>query len=335
MKANKIDVHHHIFPKEYVNAMKEMGINDALGFPFPEWTPKTSIKKMDSNGIKLAILSISAPGVYFRDSEFPEGFSVKLARIANEAMARTINEYPNRFGGFATIPLLNTEHAIEELNYAMDTLKFNGVCLLSNYKGTYLGDERFEPFFAELNKRKAIVFIHPNDPEGILDPNTGVPNALIEAPIDTTRAVANLLYNGVPDRYRDIKYILSHGGGTIPYLAWRLALIEYAQKGKKTPVARTLYDLLIKGGPEKGLRHLKNMYYDTANVSGEYALKTLNTFADPERILFGTDLCISKLSLIITKNLSKESGLNQNELDKVFCHNGLKLFPELERAYNR
>lgn len=335
MKTNKIDVHHHIFPKEYVDALKEVGVNDTLGFPFPNWTPKTSIKGMDSNGVKMALISITAPGVYFAGKDFPVGFSEKLARIANNAIAKTIDENPNRFGGFATIPLLNVEQAIEELKYALDILKFNGVCLFSNYKGVYLGDERFEPFFDELNKRKAVVFIHPNDPEGVLNPNTEVPNALIEAPFDTTRAIANLLYNGVLDRYKNIKFILAHGGGTIPYLAWRLASIEYAQKGKKPPIFRSLYDFLIKGRPEKGLRHLKNMYYDTANVSGDYALKTLNSFASPDQILFGSDLCISKLSSIITKNISKEGGFSQPELNKVFYENGIRLFPDLERIYNQ
>ena len=336
MKAtNKIDVHHHLFPKEYVDALKEAGIENSLGKAFPEWTPETSIKQMDSNGIKIAILSITAPGVYFPGKEFPEGFSENLARIGNEAIANTIKKYPNRFGGFATIPLLNTERAIEELNYAFDTLKFNGVCLMTNYKGTYLGDERFEPFFRELDKRKAVVFVHPTDPEGQLDPKTGMPNALIEVTFDTTRAAANLMYNGVTDRYKHIRYILAHGGGTIPYIAWRLSLIEYEQKGKTPPVIRTLYDLLIKGRPEKGLRHLKNMYYDTANVSGEYALKTLKSFAGSGNILFGTDLCISKLASIVSKNLSKEGDFSREEFDKLAYHNGLGLFPELEQIYNQ
>ena len=335
MKTNKIDVHHHIFPKEYVNALKELDVNDALGFPFPDWNPKTSIKGMNSNGVKIALLSVSTPGVYFAKRKFPEGFSEKLARIANNAIAQTISEHPNRFGGFATIPLLNVDCAIEELGYALDTLKFNGVCLFSNYRGIYLGDKQFEPFFQELDRRKTVVFVHPNDPYGIFNPNTEVPNALIEAPFETTRAVANMLYNGIPGRYPNIKYILSHGGGTIPYLAWRLASIEYGQKGKKVPVIRALYDFLIKGRPEKGLRHLKNMYYDTANVSGNYALKTLNAFASPENIVFGTDLTISKLSSIITNNFSKESEMNKEELDNVFYRNGLYLFPELEKIYNQ
>ena len=330
---NKIDVHHHIFPKEYVEALKNAGVKNTLGVDFPDWTPKTSLKEMDKNGIKIAVSSISSPGVYFEGVEFSDGFSEKLARIANEAIANTRDKIPGRFGGFATIPLLNLQSALEELKYALDILKLNGVCLMTNYKGVYLGDEKFEPFFKELNRRKAIVFVHPTDPGAEFDPGLDVPHALVEAPFDTTRTVANLMYNGTLDRYPNITYILAHGGGTIPFLAWRLAGIEYGQKGKKPPVIRALYDFLVKGKPDKGLRHLKKMYYDTAVVSGTYALKSLKAFAGPKNIVFGSDLSINKLASIITKNLSKDGEFTEEEYNNLSFNNCLKLFPEFEKLY--
>ncbi len=330
---NKIDVHHHIFPKEYVDALKNAGVKNTLGAEFPEWTPKTSLKQMDKNGIKIAISSISSPGVYPEGVEFPEGFSEKLARTANEAIAYTRDENPGRFGGFATIPLLNLESAFEELEYALDTLKLNGVCLMTNYKGIYLGDERLEPFFKELNRRKAIVFVHPTDPGPEFDPGLDVPNALIEAPFDTTRAVANMMYNGTLDKYPNITYILAHGGGTIPFLAWRLAGIEYGQKDKKPPVMKALYDFLVKGKPAKGLRHLEKMYYDTAVVSGNYALQTLKAFAGSKNIVFGSDLSINKLASIITKNLHQDGEFTDEEYSDLSFYNCLKLFPEFEKFY--
>ena len=332
--TNKIDVHHHIFPKEYVTALKETGVNKTFGFKFPEWTVETSFKKMKENGIKIAMLSISTPGVYFKDHQFPEGFSERLARLTNEVIADCMMKYPESFGGFATIPMLNPQAAIEELNYSLDTLHLNGVCLLTNYQGKYLGNEAFEPFFKELNKRHAVVYLHPNDPGDDYDFELGMPNALIEATFDTTRAVTNMMYNGIPDRYPNIRYILSHGGGTIPYIAWRLAAIEYAQNGKRTPVIRTLYDFLVNGGPTKGLNHLKNMYYDTANVSGEYAVKTLQSFAGPDHMVFGSDLCISKLSAIVTKNLAKDGEFSEEDYDKMSYGNCLELFPDLKQYYN-
>ena len=138
---NKIDVHHHIFPKEYVDALKSVGVSETYGHDFPKWTVDTSFKKMKENGIKMAMLSISTPGIYPEVENLPEGFSENLARQTNEIMADCKRKYPQSFGGFATIPLLNTEAAIEELRYAMDELNLNGVCLLTNYKGKYLGDK--------------------------------------------------------------------------------------------------------------------------------------------------------------------------------------------------
>jgi len=331
---NKIDVHHHIFPKEYVTALKDAGVKNSLGVDFPKWTVETSFKKMKENGIKIAMLSISSPGVYFSGMDFPDGFSEKLARMTNEIIAENKNKYPESFGGFATIPLLNLEAAIEELNYALDTLHLDGVCLMTNYSGKYLGDESFEPFFKELNKRNAVVYIHPNDPGETFDFELGIPNALIEVTFDTTRAVANMMYRGVLDRYPNINYILSHGGGTIPFLAWRLAGIEYGQKGKKPPIIRTFYDFLVNGEPTKGLNHLKKMYYDTAVVSGDYAVKTLQAFAGPDNIVFGSDLCINKLAAIATKNLRKDGDFTEEEYNKMSYGNCLNLFPEFEKYYN-
>ena len=289
---------------------------------------------MKENGIKMAMLSITTPGIYFPNAKTSDDFSEKLARMTNEIIAETKNKYPDRFGGFATIPLLSEKAAFEELDFALDHLKLNGVCLLTNYLGKYLGDPVFELFFKELDKRKAVVYIHPTDPGSEYNFELGIPNAIIEAPFDTTRAVANLMYNGVLHRYPNIRYILSHGGGTIPFIAWRMALTEYGQKNKKPPIIRTFYDFLINGEPTSGLRYLKNMYYDTANVSGEYAVKTLQQFAGPEQIVFGSDLCISNLASIITKNLAKNGNFSEEEYNKMSYQNCLKLFPELKKYYN-
>ncbi len=334
MKLTKIDFHHHIFPSKYVDALTGAGVKNSLGVELPKWTVETSLKNMKENGIKMAILSISSPGVYFKGLDFPQEFSEELARSTNEIIAEAKAQNPDRFGGFATIPLLNPEAALEELNYALDTLKLDGVCLLTNYDGKYLGDRIFEPFFKVLNKRNAIVFVHPTDPGTDFDFGLKIPNALIEVTFDTTRAVANMMFNGVLDRYPNIRYILSHGGGTIPYLAWRLAGIEYGQNGKRVPVVRALYDFLINKEPTKGLNHLRNMYYDTAMVSGSYAVKTLQSFAGPDHIVYGTDLCIAKLAPIVSKNLEKDGDFTEDEYRKMSFGNGLKLFPDMKKYFD-
>jgi predicted TIM-barrel fold metal-dependent hydrolase len=333
-KSNKIDVHHHIFPKEYLEALRSVGVDKSLGVNLPKWTVETSLKKMKENGVKIAMLSIPTPGVYPEGAELTPSFSKDLARKTNEIVAGYKRNYPENFGGFATISLMDTQAAIAELNYALDTLKLDGVCLFTNYKGRYLGDPLFDPFFKELNRHKAVVHIHPSDPGDEFASGLGIPNALIEVTFDTTRAVANMMYQGTLDRYPDIRYILSHGGGTIPYLAWRLASIEYGQAGKRPPVMRALYDLLIRGEPSKGLAHLKSMYYDTANVSGDYQVKALKSFAGTDHMIFGTDLCISKLAAIITKNLNQDGEFSEEEYNKISFGNGLKLFPSLGELYN-
>lgn len=324
---NRIDVHHHAFPEKYVDALRAAGVQNSMGIDFPEWTPDTSLKEMDKNHIQIAMLSITAPGVYFSGIDFPDGFSEELARMGNEAIAEAKKRYPDRFGGFATIPVLNTDNAIEELAYSLGSLGLDGVALITNYKGVYLGDERFEPVFEDLNRRKAVVFIHPTEPGPQFDPELDLPAALIEAPFDTTRAITNMMFHGVLDRYPDITYIVAHGGGTIPFLAWRLAGIEYAQKNKKMAKVSGLYDYLLKGRPEKGLRRLKRMYFDTALVSGSYALNALRDFAGPEHIVYGSDLCIARLAPIVTKNLKRDGDFSDDQYNAISYGNSLKLFP--------
>lgn len=328
-EARRIDVHHHILPPEYVLKLKEIGVTEAYGIPFPEWGPEKSMAFMKKVGIATAITSISTPGVYFRDDEF----SRDLARSCNEYMAELKHKYPGKFGGFASIPLPDVKGALDELKYALDELKLDGVCLLTHYKGKYLGNHEFDEFFKELNRRKAVVYIHPTDPAGQYDPELGMSNALIEAPFETTRAVTNLIYTGSTDRYPDICYILSHGGGTIPYLAWRVALVKYAQENKKPPLLKSLYDFIIRGNPESGLKILRSMYYDTALTSSPYALKALQEFVGPSRIVFGSDYPFAKLAPIVAKNLRKYTDFSDEDFETVDYKNCLELFPRLEKNF--
>jgi predicted TIM-barrel fold metal-dependent hydrolase len=320
----KIDVQHHIIPRIYVEKLASVGINDALGVPFPKWNPETSLAFMKKMNIDVAVMSISSPGVCFQD----ERFSKELARSCNEHMAEVKKSHPKRFGGFAAIPLEYPETSLDEIRYALDDLALDGIGLLSQYGGRYLGDERFEEVMAELNRRKAVVFIHPSDPADAYDPKLGIANALIESAFETTRTVANLLYTGTADRYPDIQFILAHGGGTIPFLSWRMALIEYAQKDQKTPVLKTLYDLLVKGAPEAGLKILRNMYVDTGLTSGPAALKALQEFPGPSRIVFGSDFPFAKVAPIVAKNLEKDGDFTDTELEAIFHGNCRDLFPQ-------
>jgi len=155
-----IDVHNHIIPEEYVSGLKKIGLTESLGRSFPVWSAEKSIEIMDLNKIQTAITSISSPGVFFGD----EYFAKNLARICNEISATLVSDYPSRFGGFASLPLPDIEASLNEIHYSHDVLKLDGFVFLSNYKGTYIGDQSFEPVYSELNRKNAVVYVHPTDP---------------------------------------------------------------------------------------------------------------------------------------------------------------------------
>lgn len=323
----RIDVQHHILPEEYVERLASIGITESYGQPFPKWTPERSLESMKKIGVDIAIMSISTPGVDLKDAQFAQ----ELARFCNEYMAEVTQQYPRRFGCFAILPLPYVEDSLEELEYALDELKLDGVCLLTNYKGQYLGDEAFDALFDELNKRKVVVYIHPTDPVGVYDPKLEIPNSLIEGPFETTRAVTNLIHTGTTDRCPNIKYILAHGGGTIPFLAWRIALSKYSKKEIRPSIFRMLHDFLIKKSPDTGLNILKNMYYDTGLTSSSYALKAMQEFVGPSRIVFGSDLPFSeKVVSMVTNDLEKYEGFTKEDLELINYKNCLELFPQLQ-----
>jgi len=265
--------------------------------------------------------------VYFKDNEF----SRKFARTTNIYLAELIKTYPSRYGGLASVPLPDIDGAFEELEYAFDELHLDGVTLLSNSKGMYLGDPELEEFFAELNRRKAVVFIHPHDPPFAHIRKPDVPVMFLEWPFDTTRAVTNMVYSGVLDRYPHIRYILSHGGGTVPYLAWRISVLEYRQRDK-TKVLRSLYDLIIrKQGPITGMKLLQKMYYDTTAVTAQSSLSALNELLDPSHIVLGTDLGAAPklMASLILRDLQTFDGFNEEDLISIARKGALELFPRL------
>jgi len=213
----------------------------------------------------------------------------------------------------------------------MDELNLDGVGLFTHYNGKYLGDAAFEDFFVELNKRKVVVFIHPTDPIGQYDPSLEIANSLIEAPFETTRAVTNLIYSGTTERHADINYILAHGGGTIPYLAWRIALSKYANKKTRPSILRMIYDFMIAGGPVTGLKVLRNMFYDTALSSSPYALKAMQELVGSSNIVFGTDLPFAeKVAPLAVKDLQKYPDFSKDDHEAIGYKNCHKLFPQFQ-----
>jgi len=313
---HRIDVHHHIVPREYVEALAEIGIHTPGRFPFPDWSPEASLEVMDQNGIAAAITSLSAPGVYFGDAAFARD----LARRCNEFSANLVGDYPGRFGALAILPLPDVDEALRELEYALDTLKLDGVVLLTSVGNKYLGDPAFEPLFEELDRRKVVVYTHPNIPPGSDVPELVLPAPLIEFVFDTTRAAANLVLSGTLERHRDIRLILSHAGGAVPYVAGRIALAD------DNP--------LVSGNiPRGAIAYLKNLYYDTALSATEYALPCLRQLVDPGQILFGSDFPFAPrhLTAETIRGLENHGGFDSAAIGAIERDNAAALFPRFSK----
>ncbi|MGY5865695.1 MAG: amidohydrolase family protein [Candidatus Thorarchaeota archaeon] len=323
-----IDLHHHFLPEVWMRSLAEIGITEIAGVPLPKWDPDKALSDMEKLGIDKAVLSL--PLIYFKDDEF----SRNLARNVNDYLAERIQKHPTRYGGFASIPLPDIDGAFNELDYALDELHLDGVTLLSNSQGLYLGDPELEEFFAELNRRRTVVFIHPGDPPFADMRKPDVPIPFIEWPFDTTRAVANMVYGGVLDRYPNIKFVLSHGGGAVPFLAWRISILEYRQRDKLKKM-RSLYDLILrKQGPSTGLKLLQKMYYDTTAVTARSSLTTLNELLDPSHIVLGTDLGMAPklMASLVISDLKSFDGFDEEDLRTIARKGALELFPRLASA---
>jgi predicted TIM-barrel fold metal-dependent hydrolase len=315
---HRIDVHHHILPPEYLTALAGIGVTNVGRVTFPKWSVETTLGAMDRHGIATAITSISAPGVYFGDRAFAQD----LARRCNEISARLVSDHPQRFGAFAVMPLPDVEAALREVEYALDTLKLDGIVLLASIGDQYLGDADFDPLFAELNRRKAVVFIHPTVPPGYTVPKLTLPAPLIDFIFDTTRAVTNLIYSGTLERCPDISFIVSHAGGAVPYLAWRISLFKTLLPGMGEKV------------PQDVITYLKRLYYDTALSAVPYALRSLQELVDPSHILFGSDYPFAPepITAATVQGLNTYDGFDAQARAAIERDNGLKLFPRLRAA---
>ena len=269
--AQRIDVHHHLCPPQYAQeASKSVSLFPALN----DWTPQRSIDDMDEGGVEASILSMSTPGVWFGDNQAAR----TLARICNEYMAQLVTDFPGRFGFFATVPMPDIEGSLREIEYALDVLKADGVCLFTSYGTKYLGDADFVPVLEEINRRKAVVYTHPTISPCVVNLLPVVSEAIIEYGTDTTRAIASLVFSGVAAKLQDTQFIWSHAGGTMPYLISRFT---QHMRGKPASVAAL---------PKGMLAEIQRHYYDTAQSTHHpVTLTALRQLVGSSQILFGTD----------------------------------------------
>jgi predicted TIM-barrel fold metal-dependent hydrolase len=216
-----VDLHHHILPDFFWRATNE-GDRPVGGIAPPPWSRVGMLSFLDDAGIDVAVTSISIPGVHTGD----DAAARALARRCNELAAEMVRDRPDRFGGFACLPLPDVDGALAELAHAFDVLRLDGVLLFSNARGTYLGDRRFTSLFDELQRRAAVVFVHPNPSPDPSAHALGLPDSLIDYTADTTRAIAELHYSNTFARTPDVKYVFSHAGGTVPYQAGRFGIVD-------------------------------------------------------------------------------------------------------------
>ena len=222
-KPFRIDTHHHLSSPGFI---KEITDRKTGQVPLMKWTPQQSLDDMDKSGVATAILSISEPGVHFGNDEAAR----VLARECNEFGARLMADQSGRFGLFAIVPLPDIDGTLKEIAYALDTLKADGLCMMTDVQGKYLGDPAFTPVMEELNRRKAIVYTHPYRNACCVNMIPGVPDPVIELGTDTARTIASVVFSGTAHRFPDIRWIFSHAGGTAPALMQRFTSLYAGRK---------------------------------------------------------------------------------------------------------
>jgi predicted TIM-barrel fold metal-dependent hydrolase len=309
MNPARIDTHHHIVPDAYAQWLRSKG-SDAGGLPIPQWSIESAIATMDRLHVRTAIVSISTPGVHLGDDREARD----KAREMNEYAAEVVRKHPDRFGFFATLCLPDVRGSLDEAAYAFDKLNADGVVVLANSRGIYLGDRAFDPLFDELNRRNAVVFVHPSHLYGV-EQIKGMPAYIADFLLDTTRAAVRLAGSGTLDRCPNLKIILSHAGGFVPYAAYRIA-------GAASP-KRDFTD---------GLAQLRKFYFDLALSGTPSALPSLLTVADPGHILFGTDWPYASDSVAAMFTAMYERTLDEEQRAAIDRGNAERLFPRLGKA---
>jgi 6-methylsalicylate decarboxylase len=305
----KWDLHHHIVPDFYVDEMKKMGISVA-GIQWPTWDAKASMKMMDRFQIEKAFVSLSTPGVFFKDVDY----SQSLNRRCNEYIAAMIRAYPTRFGGFGSVTLPDVPNALREAEYALDTLKLDGIALMSNVNGHYLGDAAYKPFYEEMNRRSAIVHVHPNEVPGKADHLFLNPLYLWQN--DTTKTIIDFLHSGYHRLYPNIRWIFSHGGGII------------------APLFPTLIDTLRSENPNipDELKMWKqHVFLDTASKAFDDQIPYVLEFSDLQHVVFGSDIGWGNKTAVsvLEKSYSAldgKCGLTEQHIEDIFMGNAKRLF---------
>lgn len=306
----RVDIHHHFGPPVWVNEVKGRPLLQPAN---TTWTAAKSIEDMDRGDVAAAVISITNPGLWFGD----RAATVRVARGCNEYAAKLMADYPNRFGFFAAMPLPDVDATLKEIAYAYDTLKADGVGFFTSYGDTWLGNPAYRPVLEELNRRNAVIHVHPTAANCCRDLNyaPGVGPGSMEYGTDTTRAITGICFSGDAARFPNIRWIWSHAGGTMPFLAGR---IDGASGNFKTQMPNGL------------MTELKKFYYDVAGAANAGAIVSLQKLVNSDKILFGTDFPPGGSSAAVARSLRDLGMFSETDLRAIERDNAVRLLPRLK-----
>ena len=314
MAARRIDVHFHLIPQFYSDAVYAAGAGPAIG-RYPQWSPELALEIMDRFDIAVALTSLAQPGVQFCKSAAE---AQALARRTNDYAAELNARWPKRYGALGTVSMWDIRHAVEEVGYALDTLKFSGMSLFASYEGKFLGDKSFDPVMEALDARAATVFIHPGTHPLNKQIDLPWPGFMMEYVFDTTRAVVNMVFSGMLERYPRIRFILPHAGGLIPYFAWRLA------------VSPMIDPRLQQRTPDQIFALFRRFWYDNALSPGAQTWGALEHVASPDQIVFGSDwpFANARVTAEAMKTYEALDAISAEQRQAIDRGNALRLFPQ-------
>ena len=307
-KPHRIDVHHHVTPPTWNTALRR---ENAGQQPTYNWSLQKSLDDMDKSGVATSIASLTTPSITFLGKDE----AVRLAHESNDYIAKLIADHPGRFGLFATLPLPHIDQTLKEIAYAFDTLKADGVCMMTSYDNKWLGHSHYAPVMEELNRRKAVVYTHPTDAACCANLVPELRTSVVEFGTETTRTIGSLVLSGASQKYRDISFIFSHAGGTMPFLIERFTRLSDRRLEKFTP--------------EVVMTEFRRFYYDTAQASHRAALSALTTVIPTSQIVFGTDFPF-RTSADHVRGLS--AFFNVMDMKAIDRDNALRLIPRLKAA---
>jgi predicted TIM-barrel fold metal-dependent hydrolase len=311
-KPYRVDFHHHILPPKWIEAARSHKPDNSWGPELTSWTPAVAVERMDRHRIAYAVTELGLPGVWWA----PPAEAAALARHCNDYAAQMARDYPGRFGMFATVPMPHIDETLEEIAYAYDVLKADGIGFITSYGDLWPGDRRFAPVWQELNRRKAVVHFHPTVADCCTKLLPGVSAATEEYLFDTARAMTSLLFSGTFSQHPEVRFIFSQAGGAFPGLSARICRV--ARRNEKIKA-------MLPNGPEA---ELKKLYFDLATSVNPVTFGALRRWTAIDRIVLGTDHPYVEMEY--TVDALDRAALGARDRQLINTGNAVKLLPHIK-----